>query len=141
MSRRLLFVVAMVTALTLITAGSALAEGSWSSYISGWVTGHSSRNWDKNVNDGVHTTIKLTGCHQSNHPETPRSPDLELWHVYSLWPDSSVAVRHYGSCYSAAQTNDFTYPNTGTYHFTLKKIDGLEGFGMILDVNSVVVNY
>lgn len=124
--------------LTLILGGSAAAEGAWTSSISGALTGFESRRWTDNNNDSVSTTVNFQGCRLNLQPTTSVSATLNLYRDRTGLPDVALGEKTF-SCYNSG-TGSWGDVQSGTYHFTLKKINGATS-GKRLWVSHVGVGY
>jgi hypothetical protein len=102
-------------------ATPAHAEGSWSSSISNWLTGKESRQWTDNNTDSVSTTVSLSGCSIPNGQRF-ENVTLGLYRDRSVLPDVSKGERT-----NACGNFGWGDVEAGTYHFTLKKINGSTG--------------
>lgn len=115
----------------------AYAEGSWSSYISGWLISEQSRSWDDSNSDGVSTAVTLSGCSIPNG-QTFQSVKLGLYREITLLPDESQ-----GTITKACGTYTWGDESSGSYHFTLLAINGDSSgaFGYNFSASSVYVVY
>lgn len=141
MTRKLLAITVATVALLLLLTSAAAAEGYWTSYISGALTGFNSRNWTDNHNDSNSTLVTFDNCTETSDPYlSGENADVQLWRVISLWPDVKEGT-HTLYCYNAWATGDYGEMTTaGTYHFTISKIDGSTS-GHQIDVQYVEVDY
>jgi hypothetical protein len=97
----------------------AHAEGSWSSYISGWLVGRDSRTWADNNVDDVSTTVSLSGCSIPNG-QAFTNVTLELFRSRTLLPAESKGRRTNG-----CGTFGWGDVQQGSYHFSLQAINGI----------------
>lgn len=121
----------------MITAGTAYAEGGFDSYMSGVLTGFSSRQWYDGNQDNVSTNITLRGCTHNWHPDAPKTVELALIRD-GFFSDTEVGRRTF-SCAVSDQEFWGDQP-AGTYWFRVTKIAGLES-GPRLSVSSLSVRY
>ena len=135
MARRTKLVV-VTFMLAFVLAGSALAEGVWTSYISGALTGFESRIWKDNNNDNVATVIRFQGCTRA--PGIGTNTSVNLRRVISLWPDENKGTKTL-YCATSASGN-WGDVNGGDYRFKITKINGSES-GYRLWVDHVRVQY
>jgi hypothetical protein len=120
----------------LLASSPAMAEGTWSSYLSSVGTGFSSRTWSDNALDQVATTVKLSGC-SMNTGGTFSSATLNLYREYGILPDISM-----GSISNACNTSNWGQAlGADTYHFTIDKINGSTSSTPRFSATSVVTNY
>lgn len=119
--------------------GVAFAEGSWTSSITGALTGFDSRNWTDKKIDNANTTIKLEGCRNVNvAPNAVTTTDVQLQKNNNNWPDESKGTKIL-SCRNSA-TGNWGNVAKGDYYFRIKKIDGNESGGR-LNVTKVTTAY
>lgn len=122
-------------ALSLSMISAAYAEGSWSSSVSGALTGFTSRDWTDNNNDATQTRTVWSGCSLASG--TYRDTTLDLARNRT-WPLPDVT---YGERTSACGTFNWgRMTDTGTYHWTIKKINGSTS-GWRVNVNSLTTYY
>ena len=125
-----------VGASILLAATPAMAEGSWSSYLSSVGVGFSSRTWYDGALDQVATTVKLSGCSMTSGG-TFASATLNLYREYGVFPDISM-----GSINNTCNTSNWGQALGGDYyHFTIEKINGSTGPTPHFSATSVVTNY
>lgn len=122
-------------ALILAAATSAIAEGTWSSYLSGVGVGFSSRTWIDYGLDQVPTSVKLSGC-SMNTSGTFSSTHLNLFREYGIFPDISQ-----GSIANTCNTVSWGSVGADYYHFTIEKINGSTGSSPRFSATSIVTNY
>ena len=118
-----------VTVLLLAMAGfiasPAFAEGSFSSYFRGWLPGTSSRTWSDQNRDADATRITLGGCHAVSSGAVPITPQLQLtretpWYL----PDDNRGRKSFECWSQPSVTQSWGRQPSGTYHFTLTKVNG-----------------
>ena len=125
-----------VLAGVLIVSNPAMAEGSWTSYLSSVGVGFSSRTWSDNALDQVATTIKLSGC-SMNTGGTFSSTNLNLYREYGILPDISM-----GSISNGCSTSSWGQAlGADMYHFTIDKINGSTSGTPRFSATSIVTNY
>ncbi|MFG2774689.1 hypothetical protein [Streptomyces sp. NPDC048350] len=108
----------------------AFAEGSWSSYISGWQSGSESRRWTDGNSDAVSTSVGFSGC-TTDGGSGFQSAGLVVWKDV-FGPDESKGLR-------ANKCNRVYWGDlaSGTYYFELNGVTS----GQFLDVSSVNTQY
>ncbi len=105
-------------------ASPAFAEGSFTSHMSGWLTGLSTRSWDDANSDDNSTTFGAKGCSYETG-DAVASITMELNRNDTWTPDE-----HYGNkkvtCTptSATHTVGWGDKGKGNFDMTLKQIDG-----------------
>lgn len=109
-----------------------MAEGSWTSNISGWATGHSSRAWQYSHNDRASTRTVLSGCSQVGDSRF-HNVTMNLYNEMGWLPDQSMGTRTV-AC-GTANWGEMT--RSDRYHFTLDKING-ESSGRKFSASKVV---
>ncbi len=120
----------------LLGASPALAEGSWSSYLSNVGVGFSSRTWTDYALDQVATTVKLSGC-SMNSGGTFSSTRINLYREYGVLPDQSV-----GAITNTCNTSNFGQGLAADmYHFTIDRINGSTSSSPRINASSVVTGY
>lgn len=120
----------------LLASSPALAEYSWSSYLSAVGVGFSSRTWSDNALDQVATTVKLSGC-SMNTGGSFSSTTLNLYREYGVLPDVSM-----GTISNTCNTSNWGQSlGADTYHFTIDKINGSTSSTPRFSATSVVTNY
>lgn len=111
----------------------ALAEGSWSSNISGALTGFESRDWGDGNRDAASTTIRFQGCTRAGGFAT--TAGTELRRKRSFMPDQSLGMKTLCST-----TGNWGRVASGTYKFRINTIGGRTS-GYQLWVNNVTTTY
>ncbi|MGN9810933.1 hypothetical protein ACTMSW_16420 [Micromonospora sp. BQ11] len=91
----------------------ALAEGSWSSSLSGIRNGYISRTWTDNNNDSVITKTVLSGCSRSDGANFTLTVDLRR--ERSLSPDVSYGIMDVSACKGGTGTGTWGDQTSGTY--------------------------
>lgn len=135
LTRRGLAVTAAATAIMLGTSGVAVAEGYFSSYLSGVLAGKESRSWSDRNNDGTWTTVRLTTCRVRG--ESTATVVLRLYRERAAQTDVLVGARTF-NCRQAS-TQNWGDVAAGTYHFTVHRVNG--SVSKVLDVDKVEVWY
>ena len=132
--KRLAIVVGLVMGLGVM--GTALAEGSWSSFVSGARVGFYSRIWtDKNL-DNVSTSVKFSNCRDSiqfNQDNVTVAVRESVWGP-DPWLASKTLI-----CVNS-DTGFWGDLAASNYYFQITKIGGLTGTEHTIDAN-VAVNY
>lgn len=118
-------------------ATPAMAEGSWSSSLSGARPGFNSRSWQDSYLDHVSTTVAFSGCIYGNAGGLVTSTDLTLYDEYGLLPDQSVGTRNSvcGTFNWGEQTR------SDSYHWNIFALDGSASSAHYIDVSSLTTGY
>ncbi|MYU25175.1 hypothetical protein [Streptomyces sp. SID8352] len=129
------------SAAALVLAGAipAHAEGSWTSSMSAVRTGFDSRTWSDKNSDNVSTTIGLSGCNNGGLGAAVSNTELQLTRETSIIQPNENRGRYTYKC-SSSDSHAFGVQPSGSYHFTVTKIQG-SASGYYLSVNSVSVKY
>lgn len=116
----------------------AYAEGGWSSYMTGVLTGFNSRTWqDQNI-DSTSTSITFSGCTNNINPYHGVNAEVQLTRETPFYqPDESQGRRSL-NC-GGSDTKYWGRFPAGSYHFTLTGVNGSK-YGAI-SVRNVGVNY
>lgn len=128
--RKVSMTVACSVVLLGMSALPAHAEGSRNSYISSWGVGSESNRWTDNQNDGVVTSVGLSGCHTD---AIFNVASINLHRVISLQPDAKYGVKR-NECWTSTWGNATA---SGSYYFRLDAVSG----GAVLSVDSVVIKW
>jgi hypothetical protein len=123
----------------LTLAGTALAEGSWTSYMENVWTGFESRIWSDRNHDNVATVITLRRCTMSGPGHPIPNVTLNLRRVISWWPDENKGNRTI-PCATSGSGN-WGDVSAGDYRFRLEKINGQSSTPLPLDVQEVRTQY
>lgn len=129
-------------ALSILVTGTALAEGSWNSFIAGALTGFDSRQWTDNNVDAANTTVRFTGCSDvlpgNNGQE---HTDVAVFRIVPILPDVNHGQKRL-TCGGAniGLGNWGRLPGSAQYFFEIKLIHGMAS-GNQLWVNAVRVAY
>ncbi|MDH2391551.1 hypothetical protein QCN29_22775 [Streptomyces sp. HNM0663] len=108
----------------------AYAEGSWSSYISGWTSGKESRRWTDNNTDSVSTSVGFSGC-ASDGGGGFKHAQLKLWKdVFGPDDDQGTKTNYCNRVYWGDKSS-------GKYYFELWGVVS----GGYLSVKSVNTRY
>ncbi|MGC5343472.1 hypothetical protein ACPXCE_18600 [Streptomyces sp. DT24] len=133
--------VAGAAAIILTMAPTAFAEGSFSSSISGAMTGFNSRWWTKQKNYDASTVINFKNCWASG-PDTSTTVQLTKYKSGPL-PDENRGQKTFTACFGGGTSSG----NWGTqrgggdeYRFAIMKINGSTS-GYSLNVSSLSVSY
>ncbi len=119
-----------------LTASPALAEGSWTSYLSNVPVGFESRTWADRDIDQVATTVKLSGCSVSG--TTFSSTGIALYQDTWLW---GVFTNH-GLITNTCNTVSWGQGlGSGNYHLTFERINGSSSTSRTLSATTVVAGY
>ena len=104
-------------------AAPAMAEGGWSSYMSGWHIGKESRNWTDNNNDDVSTRVVVSRC-------TYNWPAGDHFRLHLKRDDTWTPDEDYGGKTYDCDANDTGVSNgwgdngKGSFYFKLTSING-----------------
>ncbi|MFE7189897.1 hypothetical protein [Kitasatospora sp. NPDC057541] len=96
------------------SAAPALAEGSWTSYISNWGPGSESRRWEDADRDDVVTSVTFQGC--ATATEDFKDADLQLYKDV-FGPDKA-----YGHRTNHCGTSGWGDQSAGSYYFVLEGV-------------------
>ncbi len=126
-------VVGVVSFTAALVAAPAYANGGFTSYISGWGTGHNSRTWTEGAHDTVDTSVALSGCSASGANFS--SVTLQLSQVHSLTPDTDEGhkVNYCGKSSWGRQSG-------ADYRFAVVDINGSD-WGLQVSAKGVSVQY
>lgn len=107
-----------------VMAAPAAAEGSFTSYFSGWLPGKHSRTWGDSNRDANSTLITLGGCRASANVTVRVTFRLQLtretpWYT----PDQNKGRKDF-ACYSKSVTGNWGRQSSGSFHFTLTHVNG-----------------
>ena len=119
-----------------VAASPALAEGSWTSYITGAKIGFESRAWADRDLDQVPTTVKFTGCSVSG--TTFSSTGV------TLYQDTLIPFfyTNHGLLTNTCNTVSWSQAlGSGIYHFTIERINGSSTTTRTFSANTVVAGY
>lgn len=127
-----------VAALTTGIVAPAVAEDTFSSYMSGWGPEHSSRTWSDRNTDNTNGYAQFSSCDESNFPIT-------IYHE-DFGPDTAVGSERIqcNPAFAPYQSLDRVYEGdvkAGKYHFTLKGWASDSTNGGEVDVKNVKVVY
>jgi hypothetical protein len=129
----------VVGAGVLATAGSALAEGSWTSSISDASTGFDSRTWTDRDSDNVSTVIELRGCSVYGDNVADDWTRLQLTRETPPWQPDEDRGRKNFHCVDVA-TGNWGDVRSGDYHFSVITINGYDS-GRRLSATAVKTSY
>lgn len=118
--RRLATSLAAAIAATALLAGPALAEGSFSSSITGWMVGKDTRTWFDNDHDGASTSLTLGGCRTTNGA-TPGRLQFKLIKHRTALPGQAIATNTI-SCRSANATTRYGAQDRAFYHMNFSGV-------------------
>lgn len=78
----------------LFLSGTALAEGSWASFLSQVLPGFESRGWTDTHVDHVATTVRFDGCRGAVPGTDPNDwAEVKLYREISFAPDEGFAIK------------------------------------------------
>ena len=134
--------VVLGVALTLTFASAALAEGNWSSFLSGVNRGYNSRTWRDGHLDTVATRVVFASCNDRDPGTLPGQvfATLILWRHAGIFPpeDRGHIVKF---CFSGATYNWGEQPGPSEdFHWQVNDFSGGAG-GNRLDVPSLTTYY
>lgn len=136
------FAKVLVTAVGLgAVAAPAMAEGGWSSYLSGWHIGKESRSWTDSNNDDVSTRVVVSRC-------TYNWPAGERFRFHLRRDDTWTPDEDYGGQTYYCDSNDTGVSHgwgdhgEGSFYFRLTSINGDTDLSWAtIDVDTVKVVY
>ncbi|MET4781493.1 hypothetical protein [Glaciihabitans sp. UYNi722] len=129
--RRALVVGALIIGTSVLAAGPAMAEGSWSSSISGAVTGFQSRSWQDSNLDNVETRVVFSGC-SVDGGQTFTKTQLEMWGEFGAFPDQNL-----GNISNTCNTSNWGRVANNSYHFRVNTINGTtSGYHLSVTTNN-----
>jgi hypothetical protein len=128
--------------LLLVSASVALAEGYWTSYLSGVNRGYNSRTWRDYHNDSASTWVYFADCNDRD----PNTSSDQVWATLILWrhagifpPEDKGHIAKY--CYYGASFNWGVQPGPAEdFHWQVNDFSGGSG-GNRLDVNHLTTYY
>ncbi|MEE6266753.1 hypothetical protein V2E29_14015 [Streptomyces diastatochromogenes] len=129
-SRRASGIIASAIAVGFIGSIPAHAEGSRTSYISGWHINNESQRWTDNNTDAVNTAVGFSGC--STDTDNGFN-DSRL----TLWKDVSGPDENHGSRANFCNTSTWGRERAGDYYFSLTSLT----YGETLHVKKVTIRY
>lgn len=118
LARKALLAGSIVAGMSVALAAPAMAEGSWTSSISGAHTGFNSRSWQDNQSDSAATITTLSSCSQTGYPFS--SVGIALYDEFGAFPDYRVS----GWSQRCGTRNFGTMTRPDGYHFTIETING-----------------
>ncbi len=132
--------VVLLTLASSMLAGSAHAEGRWTSWIGGARVGFESRSWHDNNSDNVNTKITFSTCRDSTPFTDPNDwADVRLYREIRFRPDAIVGTKRL-YCWNSA-SGFYGDVEEGDYHFTITDYSGPNEDWNTLDVRAVEVVY
>jgi len=133
-AKKTAIVAAVALAGSLLSAAPAMAEGSWSSYITRAIAGFQSRSWQDNNIDNISTSVQFSGCSLEGGVAFEKT-QLEMWGEFGAFPDQNL-----GNIQNYCGTSSWGRVASNSYHFRINTINGVTN-AYWLNVNSVVVKY
>ncbi|MEU7636031.1 MULTISPECIES: hypothetical protein [unclassified Streptomyces] len=128
--RRAVGIVTASIALGFLGAIPAHAEGSRTTYISGWHINNESSRWTDNDIDGANTSVQFSGC----STDTGNGfNDASL----TLYKDVFGPDEDHGTRSNHCNTSTWGSPSSGDYYFTLSSLT----YGGTLYVKGVTIRY
>jgi len=107
----------------LALATVAQAEGSWTSYITGALTGFDSRTWYDGHMDHAHTKIRFAGCRDNNYANDPNDNVTVQLTKEGFFVDKNMGRINF-FCWNSATGDYGEMQEAGNYHFTVVEING-----------------
>lgn len=128
---------------SLVIGGTALAEGSWTSYYDDVRVGKESRTWNDKDLDNVDTSVNFQTCRDSQNPTVNNdSVTIELWRHVPIWPDDKIDPSKTLVCYYSSTVDwSSSIVPSGDYHFTIEYITGSDHLANSVDVGYIAVSY
>ena len=124
--------------LSLLATAPALAEGSWSSSLSGARTGFQSRSWQDSHLDRNSTIVALSGCSYPGQSGLVNSIAVTLYAEWGLLPDQSVGNRTARPCGSL---NWGEQTRSDSYHWTINALNNSTSSAGNINVSSLTTSY
>ncbi|MFJ9619066.1 hypothetical protein [Streptomyces noursei] len=128
--RRAVGIVTASIALGFIGAIPAHAEGSRTTYISGWHINNESSRWTDNNIDGANTSVQFSGC------STDSDNGFNDAGI-TLYKDVFGPDEDHGTRSNRCNTSSWSSQSSGDYYFTLSSLT----YGGTLYVKKVVIGY
>ncbi|GGU41751.1 hypothetical protein GCM10010211_01010 [Streptomyces albospinus] len=128
--RRAAGIVAASIALGFIGSIPAHAEGSRTTYISGWHINSESSRWTDNATDGVSTSVQFSGCSTDSDNGFGEAG-------ITLYKDVFGPDEDHGTRTNYCNTSSWGSQSSGDYYFTLSSLT----YGGTLNVKSVGIRY
>ncbi|MYT32668.1 MULTISPECIES: hypothetical protein [unclassified Streptomyces] len=128
--RRAVGIVTASIALGFIGAIPAHAEGSRTTYISGWHINNESSRWTDNDIDGANTSVQFSGC------STDSDNGFNDAGI-TLYKDVFGPDEDHGTRSNRCNTSTWGSQSSGDYYFTLSSLT----YGGTLYVKKVVIRY
>lgn len=127
----------------ILIAGTALAEGSWTSYMINVRRGFESRTWWDNANDSVATTVRLDGCRDQVPANDPNDwGTIRLYRHAGIFPPYAIGTDKKLYCYTSATGNWGAQAAPGEwFHFTVMDYSGGTASWNVFDTSFVRVTY
>jgi len=122
-----------LAAMVVVVPGTAYAEGSFLSSLSGIRSGFHSRIWTDTGRDANATALRIAGCSRTDGARFLLK--AELFRVGSFW-DTSLGVRDVSGCVVAPVSVNWGNPGPGDYYIVFTHYD----FGNV-NANSLTVSY
>ncbi|WP_274917595.1 hypothetical protein [Streptomyces sp. WZ-12] len=129
-TRRAAGIVAASIALGFIGVVPAHAEGSRTTYISGWHINNESQRWTDNNKDATSTSVAFSGC-STDSGNGFNDAGLTLWKDV-FGPDENHSSRS-----NRCNTSSWGRQSAGSYYFSLNSLT----YGGTLHVKSVTIRY
>jgi hypothetical protein len=106
---------------TIALASPAMAQGSWTSYWSGVLTGANTRTWSDSNNDAVGTKTSFRYCKSASGV---KNITVQLTYDNTFTPDQNMGNVTYSCASSTFQTYNYGDLKKGNYHATLNLVNG-----------------
>jgi len=126
--------------LSVLLAGTALAEGQFDSWIVNARNGFDSRTWvDKNL-DNVATTVTFRTCRDEDPASDPNDwAKVTVWKHNWIFPPTSMGTKQL-NCWVSA-TGNWGDVAAADYNFELTDFSGSNESWNVFDVASLTVKY
>lgn len=125
---------AVLALASVLVATPALAEGQWSSSISGARVGFESRDWYESSTSEP-TSVSFGSCSLS-HGMSFNSVSIALYKEVSLLPGYNMGTKT-----NYCGTSSWTLDATATYYFRLPAFNGDSGSPVTFSAGSVITKY
>ncbi len=115
---------AALTGILIVAAAMpVVAEGSWTSYISGAGAGFDSRTWQDGNSDANSTTIQFKGCKKTDGSGSSATVQLTREQSFPK-PDEDRGKKSF-AC-ASSYTGNWSRQPAGSYHFSLTYVQATQ---------------
>jgi hypothetical protein len=126
--------------LSIVVAGTALAEGYFNSYIINARNGFDSRTWVDHNWDNVSTTVTFRVCRDEDIASDPNDwAKVTVWKHNFILPPTNLGTKQL-NCWVTA-TGNWGDVAAADYNFELTDFSGANADWNVFDVQSLTVNY